>query len=189
MLAATPVNPPLKKEEGRRGEAAAQAADLLNVGVDSVYKAQKMLQDGCPELQNAVAIGKVNVTTAVDRSGLDKEEQADALKHNKATMRAWAKEGAQRKKAAAKKPAGNGVVQASGIKARAKDQDADAEFTDFHATLVKLKEVLERDQGGFAVQVGKLKPEDRDRLQEQMDSATDRLQKLRKESDANPTRT
>jgi hypothetical protein len=66
---------------------------------------------------------------------------------------------------------------------KAKDQDA--EFTDFHATLVKLKEVLERDQGGFAVQMRKLKPEERDRLQEQMDSVTDRLQKLRKEIAAN----
>jgi hypothetical protein len=36
--------------------------------------------------------------------------------------------------------------------------------------------------------VRKLKPRDRARLQEQMDSITDRLKKLRKEINANPTR-
>jgi hypothetical protein len=85
-----------------------------------------------------------------------------------------------------------GVVKASGTKVNddaVKQEDGDKDFTDFLVTLVKMEGVLERDQGGFAVQVCKLKPEDRDWLQEQMDSVTDRLQKLRKESDANPTRT
>jgi hypothetical protein len=85
-----------------------------------------------------------------------------------------------------------GVVKPSGTKVKddaVKQEDANKDFTDFLVTLVKLEGVLERDQGGFAVQVGKLKPEDRDRLQEQMDSVTDRLQELHKESDANPTRT
>src|SRR5262249_32870723 len=112
MLAGKPVDPPTKKQEGSQGEAAAQIAALMRVSPTSVYKAQKVLRDGSPELQRAVETGKVSVAAGASLTGLDKEQQAHALKQDKATIRAKAKEGARRRKAASE-AANNGTVRRS----------------------------------------------------------------------------
>jgi hypothetical protein len=85
-----------------------------------------------------------------------------------------------------------GVVKLSGTKANddaVKLEDADKDFTDFLVTLVKLEGVLERDQGGFAVQVRKLKLKNRVHVAKRMLNVTDRLKKLHKASTPKPTRT
>jgi hypothetical protein len=125
-----------------------------------------------------VATGKINVSTAAGLAGLGKEEQADALKHNKAAIRTKAKESGQRKRAATRKAANNGVVKASGTKVNddaVKLEDANKDFTDFLVTLVKMEGVLERDQGGFVVQVRKLKLKNRVHVEKRMLNVTDRL--------------
>jgi hypothetical protein len=80
MLAGTaPDHPPLRAEEGHQGEAAAQAAAQLHVGRDSVYKAQRVVGHGAPELQQAVEAGELSVSAAEVLTTLPAEEQAEVL--------------------------------------------------------------------------------------------------------------
>src|SRR5262249_35606779 len=80
MLAGrAPDHPPLHAEEGHQGEAAAQAAAQLHVGRDSVYKAQRGVGHGAPELQQAVEAGEVSVSAAEVLTALPPEEQAEVL--------------------------------------------------------------------------------------------------------------
>jgi hypothetical protein len=80
MLAGTaPDHPPLRAEEGHQGEAAAQAAAQLHVGRDSVYKAQRVVGHGAPELQQAVEAGELSVSAAEVLTALPPEEQAGVL--------------------------------------------------------------------------------------------------------------
>jgi ParB-like chromosome segregation protein Spo0J len=74
-----PDHPPLRAEEGHQGEAAAQAAALLHVGRDSVYKAQRVVGHGAPELQQAVEAGQLSVSAAEVLTALPAEEQAEVL--------------------------------------------------------------------------------------------------------------
>ena len=90
-------DPALNAEEGGKGEAAAQAAARLNVGRDSVYKAQKVLQHGTPALQRAVDSGQVSVSAAADLTDLSKEEQEQAVAGGTEVMAAKAKEVRQNK--------------------------------------------------------------------------------------------
>jgi hypothetical protein len=74
-----PDHPPLRAEEGHQGEAAAQAAALLHVGRDSVYKAQRVSEQGTPELKQAVEAGQLSVSAAEALTTLPPEEQAEVL--------------------------------------------------------------------------------------------------------------
>jgi len=79
MLAGKASDPTPRAEEGTSGEAAGQAAKALGVGRNSVYQAQKVLNEGAPELKEAVEHDQVSVATAADLTKLPPEEQADTL--------------------------------------------------------------------------------------------------------------
>jgi len=91
MLAGKAVDPPPNEEEGSTGEAATQAAKVLHVGRDSVYKAQKVLRQGAPELQRAVSSGKMSVAAASKLTALSPEEQVKAMAEGKKAVIAKAK--------------------------------------------------------------------------------------------------
>jgi hypothetical protein len=99
MLAGKSASDPTPRaEEGGKGEAAALAAEQLNVGRNSVYQAQKVLRDGTPELQHAVVSGQVSVTAAADLASLPKEEQAEAVAGGKKALAAKSQEVRQKKR-------------------------------------------------------------------------------------------
>jgi hypothetical protein len=88
---------PPRAEEGGKGEAAELAAAQFNVGRNIVYLAQKVCQDGTPELQGAVDSGLVSVAVAADVAGLPEEEQKEAVAKGKKALMAKAKEVRQQK--------------------------------------------------------------------------------------------
>jgi ParB-like chromosome segregation protein Spo0J len=106
---ATP-HPPLKKEEGRPREAAAQAAQRLGVSPDSVYKAQQILRDGTPELQRAVDAGQLRVSTAASLAQLPPEEQTEVVAAGKKEAVARAKQVRARKAKGKKSPDPGGAA-------------------------------------------------------------------------------
>jgi len=68
------------------------AAKLLNVGVRSVARAAKVLQDGIPELVAAVDQGEVAVSTAADLARLPADTQREVLTRTPDEIRAIARE-------------------------------------------------------------------------------------------------
>jgi len=184
------ADPTLKSEEGHTGEAAAQAATLFEVGRDSVYKAQAVLRDGSPELQQAVTEGQVSVSTAADLAGLGHEEQVEALAKGLAAVRAKAKEGARRRKAAnggavrRSRTKGDGT-QGTAVAEEAKKKADEAErFQRFLHALTELEAVSEFDKGDFAAQARKLPQKERERLKARLDALSARGKKLSKAIDA-----
>lgn len=93
------ADPPLTSEGGAGGEAAAQAARLLGVGKDSVYKAAQVQATGVPELQQAVENGTVTVSTAAVLAERPVEEQQKVLRQGGDAVRQAAREGRQGKAA------------------------------------------------------------------------------------------
>jgi hypothetical protein len=57
------------------GEAAAAAAELLNVSTRNVYSAAKVREAGTPELVEAVERGKVAVSTAAEIARVERERE------------------------------------------------------------------------------------------------------------------
>ena len=68
------------------------AAKLLNVGVRSVARAAKVLQDGIPELVAAVDQGEVAVSAAADLARLPADTQREVLTRTPDEIRAIARE-------------------------------------------------------------------------------------------------
>ncbi len=68
------------------------AARLLNVGVRSVARAAKVLQDGIPELVTAVDQGEVAVSAAADLARLPADTQREVLARTPEEIRAIARE-------------------------------------------------------------------------------------------------
>ncbi|MEF8736774.1 MAG: ParB N-terminal domain-containing protein [Candidatus Accumulibacter necessarius] len=85
------------------------AAKLLNVGVRSVARAAKVLQDGIPELVAAVDQGEVAVSTAADLARLPADTQREVLTRTPDEIRAIAREVKERITAA-------GVCGASAVR-------------------------------------------------------------------------
>lgn len=56
-----------------------EAAELLNVGKRSVERAREVLDEGAPELVEAVQAGRVSVSAAADVASLPKLEQAEIV--------------------------------------------------------------------------------------------------------------
>jgi hypothetical protein len=195
QLTGKPADLPTKKQEGPQGEAAAQAAALMRVSPTSVYKAQKVLRDGSPELQRAVTKGQVSVSTAADLAGLKHKEQNAALAQGAAKVRAKAKEGAQRKKAASE-AANDGAVRRSrmvgnGVKGTKADADVvkkqnaeDERFQRFLHALKELEAVWKLDKSGFASQARKMTQKQRSGLKALLDNQSARAKKLSKAIDA-----
>jgi hypothetical protein len=193
QLTGKPADRPPNLEEGRQGEAAAQAAALMNVSISAVYQGQKVMRDGSPELQRAVSAGAVKVSTAADLAGLQHEEQDAALAQNAAKVRAKAKEGAQRKKAAARKSADGGTAQPKNTKGNGvKDIKADADvvkkqeedeaagFNRFLPAVDELDAVRKLDNGGFAALADQLNGKDREKLATQLHELCPWMNNLRK---------
>ena len=166
----------------------------MRVSPTSVYKAQKVLRDGSPELQQAVTEGQVSVSTAADLAGLGHEEQVEALAKGLAAVRAKAKEGAQRKKAT-DMAANDGAVrrsrtkgdgtQGTAVTEEAKKKADEAErFQHFLHALTELEAVSEFDKGDFAAQARKLPQKERERLKARLDALSARGKKLSKAIDA-----
>lgn len=89
-------DPPMTSLEGAKVEAAEQAAKQLNVGKDSLYKAQKVLNKGTPELQQAVESGELSVNAAAKLAELTPGAQVAAvleMKHQKANGNRKGKKG------------------------------------------------------------------------------------------------
>src|SRR5262249_48612709 len=98
MLAGKAASDPTPRaEEGGQGEAAAKAAEQLNVGRNIVYLAQQVVRDGTPELQQAVGSGLVSVKAAADLASLPKKEQKKAVAEGKQALMAKVKEVRQQK--------------------------------------------------------------------------------------------
>jgi hypothetical protein len=70
----------------------------MHVGRDSVYKGQKVLQQGTAELQQAVDAGQVSVSAAADLADLPHEQQAVAVAAGPDAVVAKAKKVRERKK-------------------------------------------------------------------------------------------
>jgi hypothetical protein len=86
MLAGKAADPPLHGEEGRKGEAAALAAETVHVSPNSVYRAQAVLKKGIPELQQAVDTDQVSVSGADVLARQDEEVQREAVAGGSAAM-------------------------------------------------------------------------------------------------------
>lgn len=70
----------------------AQAAQMLNVSIDSIQRARLVETNGVPELVNAVQEGVLDVTNASAISNLSEAEQADLLKLQNKEILAKAKQ-------------------------------------------------------------------------------------------------
>jgi hypothetical protein len=92
MLAGKAADPPLHEEEGPKGEAAESAAQTMRVSPDSVYKAQRVLKKGVPELQRAVDTRQISVSGAALLAGLDETVQRKIVADGKAAMKEKVKE-------------------------------------------------------------------------------------------------
>jgi hypothetical protein len=86
MLVGKAADPPLHGEEGRKGEAAALAAETVRVSPNSVYRAQAVLKKGIPELQQAVDADQVSVSGADLLARQDEEVQREAVAGGSAAM-------------------------------------------------------------------------------------------------------
>lgn len=75
----------------------AQAAEMLNVSERSVRDAKKVLNQGAPELIQAVEQGEVSVSAAAAVSVLPKEQQAEAVAEGAKAVKAKAKEAREAK--------------------------------------------------------------------------------------------
>jgi DNA repair exonuclease SbcCD ATPase subunit len=60
-----------------------EAAEMLNVSRRSVQAAKKVIDEGVPELRQAVEKGEVSVSAAAKVAELPKAEQRKAVKHGK----------------------------------------------------------------------------------------------------------
>jgi hypothetical protein len=69
----------------------AEAAELVNVSVDSVQRARRVLADGAPELVRAVEDGNVAVSAAAEISTLPVQEQQEVVEAGKKAIIAKAK--------------------------------------------------------------------------------------------------
>jgi ParB-like chromosome segregation protein Spo0J len=99
QLAGKKQDLPINGEGGQSGEAAAQAAELLNVGPATVYKAQTVLKKGAPALQDAVTQGRLSVSAAAELADLPHEEQVATVGQGGKGAREKAKEVRQHRKA------------------------------------------------------------------------------------------
>jgi ParB-like chromosome segregation protein Spo0J len=84
MVAARIANLPLGANQHRSGQLAdaptqEQAASMLNVGERSVRRAREVLDEGAPELVEAVDRGAVSVSAAADVARLPEPEQRDIV--------------------------------------------------------------------------------------------------------------
>lgn len=96
------------------GEAAVtqqQAADLLNVGKRSVERAREVIEEGTPELIQAVERGSVSVSAAADVATLPMDQQAEIVARGEDEILASAKR--IREERAAKKREENESIKAS----------------------------------------------------------------------------
>lgn len=69
----------------------AQAAELMNVGTRSVERARKVIEDGVPELRQAVEKGEVSVAAAAEVAELPKGQQKRLVSQGKVKEAAAAK--------------------------------------------------------------------------------------------------
>ena len=69
-----------------------QAAEMLNVGVDSIKRSKQVLRDGIPELELMQASGEISASAAAVVSQLPKEEQRKAVSRGVEAVKAKAKE-------------------------------------------------------------------------------------------------
>ena len=161
----------------------------MNVSISAVYQGQKVMRDGSPELQRAVSAGAVKVSTAAGLACLKHEEQDAALAQGAAKVRAKAKEGAQRRKAAAEaandgavrrdRTVGDGVQNAAAEAGAVKKQNAEGErFQRFLHALTELEAAWKLDKGGFVTQARKLAQKERGRLKALLDNHAARAKKL-----------
>ncbi|MBM3271541.1 MAG: hypothetical protein FJZ01_28230, partial [Candidatus Sericytochromatia bacterium] len=67
----------------------ARAAQLLNVGERSVRAARKVLNEAEPELAQAVAGGRIPVSTAADLTALPQGEQVEVVTRHALVRRPW----------------------------------------------------------------------------------------------------
>ena len=158
----------------------------MRVSPTSVYKAQKVLRDGSPELQRAVSAGAVKVSTAAGLACLKHEEQDAALAEGPANVRAKAREGARRRKAAnggavrRSRTKGDGT-QGTAVAEEAKKKADEAErFQRFLHALTELEAAWKLDKGGFVTQARKMTQKERGRLKALLDNHAARGRKLSK---------
>jgi DNA modification methylase len=101
-----------------RGRSIERAASMLNVSVGSVHNAGRVIEDGAPELVEAVRRGDVAVSTAAVLSSETPERQREVVARGEEEIRKAAKEIEARRKAErhadlqAKIAAANSAVQA-----------------------------------------------------------------------------
>jgi hypothetical protein len=84
MVAARIASLPHGSNQHRTGQLAdaptqERAADLLNVGERSVRRAREVLDEGAPELVNAVELGHASVSAAASVASLPKDEQREIV--------------------------------------------------------------------------------------------------------------
>lgn len=76
------VNPPITQ---------AQAAEMLNIGVDTIKRSKAVLKNGIPELQDMQMSGEVSAKAACEVAKLPEEEQRKAVLGGVAGVKAAAK--------------------------------------------------------------------------------------------------
>lgn len=87
-----------------------QAAEMLNVGVNTLKRAKKAIDDGIPELADMVASGEIKASTASDVAKLPEEEQRKAVSGGVAGVKAAAKS-APKKQSAKKLPTNDEIIR------------------------------------------------------------------------------
>jgi len=138
-----------------------------------------------------VSAGAVKVSTAAGLACLKHEEQDAALAEGPANVRAKAREGARRRKAASEAANGGAVrrsrtkgdgTQGTAVAEEAKKKADEAErFQRFLHALTELEAAWKLDKGGFVTQARKMTQKERGRLKARLDTLSARGKKLSKE--------
>jgi hypothetical protein len=155
----------------------AQAAGLVHVSRETVVAAKKVLQDGAPELAQAVEAGTLTVSAAVPLTALPREDQLTALQeaqHQATGKKATAKQTRavvrRRQEATTVTPARDGHPQA-----------AEAARTAFPKRLSQLCDLLAALATSPALEqlLPDIPPDYYDRVDQYLDSAFDTLHHMR----------
>jgi hypothetical protein len=113
MLAGKKADPAMNPEQGRPGRAAAKAAEMMNVGVDTVYKGRKVRKKGAPGLEAMAGARTVSLSAAYELTELPRAEQEEVLARGPEEVKARAKEIRLKKKADAQSSKKSGAGKAA----------------------------------------------------------------------------